>query len=239
MADEKDGDAPRDVSRRSLFKQVGAAGAAAMAATSLAAGAADAQEHAAPMHAAPASPAATMQLEALETLTAAEADTLEAMVARLIPSDENGPGAAEARAAHYIDRALTGPLRPSREAYAAGLAAIDAYAQSTKGAPFARLAAADQDAVLTAMENNVATGFVPDAAAFFNLVRAHTIQGTFCDPYYGGNANFVGWDMIAYPGLRMAVGEDEQRMKAPQPVRKSAYEDAMFTMKGSARGHRP
>ena len=34
------------------------------------------------------------------------------------------------------------------------------------------------------------------------LVRAHTIQGTFCDPYYGGNANFVGWDLIGYPGVR-------------------------------------
>jgi gluconate 2-dehydrogenase gamma chain len=239
MANEKDGDAPRDVSRRSLFKQVGAAGAAAMAGTPLAPGAAVAQEHAAQMRTAPASPAATAQLEALETLTATEADTLEAIVARLIPSDENGPGATEARAAHYIDRALTGPLRSSRAAYADGLAAIDAYAQSRKGAAFARLSAPDQDAILTDMEKNVATGFVPNAAAFFNLVRAHTIQGTFCDPYYGGNANFVGWDLIGFPGLRMAVGEDEQRMQAPKPVRASAYEDAMFTMKGGAHGHRP
>ena len=156
-----------------------------------------------------------------------------------LPTDENGPGAAEARAAHYIDRALAGPLRSSREAYAAGLAALDAYAQSKNGAPFARLSAPDQDAILADMEKNVATGFVPNAATFFNLVRAHTIQGTFCDPYYGGNANFVGWDLIGFPGLRMAVGEDEQRMKAPKPVRKSAYEDAMFTMKGGAHGHRP
>jgi gluconate 2-dehydrogenase gamma chain len=235
LAKATDDNAPRDVSRRSLFKQVGAA--AAVAGTPLAAGAIMAEDH--QEHAAPGSPAATAPLEALETLTAAEADTLEAIVARLIPSDENGPGAAEARAAHYIDRALTGPLRSSREAYAAGLAAIDAYAQSKKGATFAQLSAPDRDAVLTDVEKNVATGFVPNAAAFFNLVRAHTIQGTFCDPYYGGNANFVGWDLIGFPGLRMAVGEDEQRMKAPQPVRKSAYEEAMFTLKGSARGHRP
>ena len=45
-------------------------------------------------------------------------------------------------------------------------------------------------------------------------VRTHTIQGTFCDPYYGGNANFVGWDLIGYPGIRLAVTADEQRMKA-------------------------
>jgi gluconate 2-dehydrogenase gamma chain len=234
MASETEDDASRDVSRRSVFKRVGAAGVAALAGAPFAPSAAVAQEHASQ-----GVPVAAAPLEALETLTAAEADTLEAIVARLIPSDENGPGATEARAAHYIDRALSGPLRTSRDAYAAGLAAIDSYAMSSKGATFARLSQASQDTVLTDMEKKVATGFAPNAATFFNLVRGHTIQGTFCDPYYGGNANFVGWDLIGFPGLRMAVGEDEQRMKALKPVRMSAYDDAMFTMKGSAHGHRP
>jgi gluconate 2-dehydrogenase gamma chain len=232
MASETEDNAPRDVSRRSVFKRVGAAGAAALAGAPFAP--AVAQEHVAQRNPVTAAP-----LEALETLTATEADTLEAIVARLIPGDENDPGAAEARAAHYIDRALTGPLRTSRDTYAAGLAAIAAYAQSKKGVAFAQLSAPDQDAILTDMERNVATGFAPDAATFFNLVRTHTIQGTFCDPYYGGNANFVGWDLIGFPGLRMAVAEDEQRMKAPKPVRKSAYDEAMFTMKGGAHGYRP
>jgi gluconate 2-dehydrogenase gamma chain len=223
--------APGDVSRRSLFKRAGVAGAAAIAGGPLA----DIAPAAAQSH----PPAAASQREALETLTAAEADTLEAICARLIPSDESGPGAAEARAAHYIDRALTGPFRSSRDAYAAGLAALDAYAQTTKGNAFARLSAADQDAVLGDLEKNVATGFVPNAAAFFALVRAHTIQGTFCDPYYGGNAGFVGWDLVGYPGIRTAVDETDQRLKAPASVRKSAYDDAMFTMKGAGHGHRP
>src|SRR5258708_6523100 len=226
-------DPPHDLSRRDLFKTMGAGAAAAVAGEPLSPSTAMAQAH----------PAAAPQLEALETLTAAEADILEAVCARLIPTDENGPGAAEARAARYIDRALTGPQRTSRDAYAAGLAAIDVYAQAAKGAPFLKLSPRDQDAVLTDMENNVATGFMPNAAAFFNLVRTHTIQGTFCDPYYGGNANFVGWDLIGYPGLRMTVGPDEQRMSAPKAVRKSAYEEAMFVRKGSAtggdHGHRP
>ena len=144
------------------------------------------------------------------------------------------------RAAHYIDRALTGPLRSSREAYAAGLAAIDAYAQSKLGGAFARLSAPDQDSVLADMEKNVAAGFTPNAATFFNLVRTHTIQGTFCDPYYGGNADFVGWDLIGYPGLRLVVTADEQRMNVrAKPVRQSAYADATFTMKGGSHGHRP
>jgi len=222
-----------DPSRRDLFRQAGAA--SVVSAMTGAQFVPSAEAVAQP----PAAATAPPQLEALESLTALEADTLQAIVARLIPADENGPGAAEAGAAHYIDRALSGPLRGFREAYAAGLAALDAYALSSKGAAFVKLPVDQQDATLTDLEKNAASGFSPDGATFFNLVRTHTIQGTFCDPYYGGNANFIGWDLIGYPGIRMAVDADEQGAKAAQPVRKSAYADAMFTMKGSDHGHRP
>jgi len=79
------------------------------------------------------------------------------------------------------------------------------------------------------MEEGVATGFEPSSRGFFNLVRGHTIQGTFCDPYYGGNADFVGWDLIGYPGLRLVVTEDDQRMDAPPPRHRSAYGFGRFT----------
>jgi gluconate 2-dehydrogenase gamma chain len=174
--------------------------------------------------------------DAWETLTAAEAATLEAMTARLIPSDETGPGAREARAVRYIDRALGGALADARGSYQSGLAAVDAYARSSKGAVFVQLSDADQDAVLRDMETNTAAGFSSGAAAFFNLVRAHTIQGTFSDPFYGGNANFAGWDLIAYPGVRLAAAADDQRMdRRPNPVRRSAYDHAMFSKKRPAR----
>jgi gluconate 2-dehydrogenase gamma chain len=157
----------------------------------------------------------------------------------VIPSDTNGPGAAEARAAHYIDRALGGALASSRDIYRSGLASVDGHARRSKGASFAALSAADQDAVLRDVETNVATGFVPDAASFFNLVRAHTIQGTFCDPYYGGNASFVGWDLIGYPGVRLAVAPNDQRLGArPMPTHRSAYDHAMFSKKRPARARR-
>ena len=218
-------------SRRGFFKQVGFAGAAiAVSATPL-----GCTEE-------PAATAASSVpgREARETLNAAESDALEAIVARLIPTDENGPGAAEARAAHYIDRALAGPLRALRSSYAAGLAAIDEYAQSAKGALFARLPPADQDAILREMEAGTATGFTPSASAFFNLLRTHTIEGTFSDPYYGGNANFVGWNLIRYPGLRMGVSAEDQRLDAQlTPIRTSAYDDPMFTRGGGDHGHQP
>jgi gluconate 2-dehydrogenase gamma chain len=199
--------------------------------------------------------------EPLETLTADEAAALEAIVARLVPTDANGPGATEARAAHYIDRALGGSARnaagvaadaaagpaaggalaSSHDAYRAGLASVDAFARVSKGAPFARLTGADQDAVLRDMERNSAAGFESGggtgSAAFFNLVLAHTLQGTFGDPYYGGNRNFVGWDLLGYPGIRLAVTADQQRLDAAlTPVHMSAYDYTMFSTKKPTRG---
>jgi gluconate 2-dehydrogenase gamma chain len=225
-----DGDAtPCGLSRRELFKGASGLGAAATATAFVAA------PDLALAQAARA-PARPVRREALETLTAEELDTLEAIVARLIPSDARGPGAKEARAAHFIDKSLAGPTATNRQAYANGLAAIDVYAEEKKGAPFASLRPADQDAILTDMEKNVATGFKPSAASFFNLVRADTIQGTFSDPYHGGNADYVGWDMIGYPGIRMVVEESDQRLAKPATVRASAYDDDTFVKHGGGHG---
>ena len=194
------------VSRRELFRRLGLAGAAALVLPELdrvLAFQRDVKAGATPAGA----------------LSASEAATLAAICARLIPTDENGPGAAEARASVYIDRALTGWLAPSREAYSVGLAAVDDAARARGAKRFVDLAPAEQDAVLRSLEDT----------PFFALVRTHTIQGTFCDPAYGGNANFVGWDLIGYPGVRLNVTAADQRMGSPiTPIRRSAYDYAMF-----------
>lgn len=226
-------DDSRRFSRRTLLTRAAALGASAVVST----GALASQTRpSAPPAPGSVGPAVAPRREPLETLTASEAATLEAIVARLIPADENGPGAAEGRAAHYIDRALGGALAASRETYRSGLSAVDAYSRASKGAPFAQLPATEQDAILRDMEANIATGFTPDSRTFFDLVRAHTIQGTFSDPYYGGNAGFVGWDLIGYPGIRLAAAADDQRMdRRPVPLRRSAYDNAMFSKKRPAR----
>jgi gluconate 2-dehydrogenase gamma chain len=152
-------------------------------------------------------------------LTAVEAATLAAMCARIIPSDEAGPGAAEARASVYIDRSLAGWLAGSRQVYAEGLAQVEAAARAKHNRSFVDTTAAEQDAVLAGIEQT----------PFFALVRTHTIQGTFCDPAYGGNANFVGWDLLGYPGIRLNVTAADQGMSQyPQAIRRSAYDYAMF-----------
>src|SRR5213594_3257229 len=135
------------ISRREMLKQLGAMlGVAAIAPRALVQAQARSQGLAAVGN-------------ALVSLTPVEAETLRAIIARLIPADENGPGALEARADRFIDRALSGALRSARPTYAAGLAAVNAYAQSSKGSAFAKLSTTDQDAVLTAMQENRAAGF--------------------------------------------------------------------------------
>jgi gluconate 2-dehydrogenase gamma chain len=228
MSDETKG-----VSRRDLLKRAGMAGAALTIPVSPASPGVDEQARPA------AAPAAAPRREQIENLTAGEADLLEAICARIIPTDASGPGAREARAAHYIDRALGGALKESRPAYAAGLAALDAYSRSSRRAPFLELSARDQDSVLIDVETGAATGFTGSPGAFFAMVRTHTLQGTFGDPYYGGNANFVGWDMLGYPGVRTNVSAEDQRLgvKLP-PNHQSAYDNQMFNKAQAAhRGH--
>ncbi len=161
------------------------------------------------------------------SLTADAFQTLEAVVARLIPADANGPGALEAGAASYIDRALGNALADALARYRAGLAALDALAVERTGRAFAALDAAMQDTLLHEIDADSA----PNAAltGFVAVVLGHTIEGTFGDPRYGGNRDFIGWNLIGYPGLRLAVAASDQRMSdLPQWTRSSAYELAMF-----------
>lgn len=218
-----------EISRRDLLKRAGAVGAVGAAVPVPAQAALPAAEAAAQ--------APEPAREPLETLSPAEADTLEAMVARLIPSDANGPGAREARAAHYIDRALGGALAAVRETYLSGLTSLNAFANASKGARFSQLSPTDQDELLAALERDAVPRFgPPSAATFFNLVLGHTLQGTFGDPFYGGNRDFAGWDLLRYPGVRLAVTPDEQRLdRRPRQLHMSAYDYAMFRTRRPAR----
>jgi gluconate 2-dehydrogenase gamma chain len=121
------------------------------------------------------------------------------------------------------------------DAYRAGLAALDAYSRYTRGGPFIDLSTTDQDSVLIDVQIGAATGagvgFAGSSGSFFNMVKSHTWQGMFGDPSYGGNANFAGWDLINYPGVRLGLSPEDQRLlEADQlaPVRRSAYELGIF-----------
>jgi gluconate 2-dehydrogenase gamma chain len=140
--------------------------------------------------------------------------TLVAFIDRLIPHDELGPGAVEAGAQIYIDRVLAGPNANEKESFVKGLEAVDANAKRVHGAALADLPTEKRDQVLTAIVSD----------PFFIRARRLTIEGMFSDPYYAGNRNFAGWDLIRYPGPRPAVAAEDQALNIDvKPYRVSAY----------------
>jgi gluconate 2-dehydrogenase gamma chain len=196
----------RALSRRELLKRAGAAGV---------------------VFTLPAGTAITPT--ATGTVRRPAAATLEAVLERLIPTDSTGPGAREAQVLRYIQQALAGDLKALQGVYSGNLAALDAYAAGRFGAAFAQLAADQQDAVLRDLEAGTATGFAPSADAFFETVLEHALEGMFGDPYHGGNANFVGWDLIQFPGIKLSVPSIEQRIGTRvKPAHKSTTDYAIF-----------
>jgi gluconate 2-dehydrogenase gamma chain len=159
---------------------------------------------------------ATSDAAGSAVLTPGQSTVLEAVVDRLIPADANGPGGVESGVAQFIERSLggglAGGLAKLTPMYASGLDALDAYAKSAYGAPFASLPPQGQDAILGDLETGRASGFTPDSATFFAFVREHALEGMFSDPIYGGNKNFAGWDLVGYPGVKMPVPAADQRV---------------------------
>jgi gluconate 2-dehydrogenase gamma chain len=169
--------------------------------------------------------AATAPAGAAATLSPQQSAVLNALVARLIPADAAGPSGVDAGAVAYIEKALTGALKPVAGLYTSALTAIDAYATATFGASFTALTAAQQDAVVTDLESGKATG----STTFFQALHEHTLQGMFSDPVYGGNKTFAGWNLIGYPGVRMPVPAKYQRIGvAVPPAHMSTYADGQF-----------
>ena len=155
-------------------------------------------------------------------LTGAEFTTLKAALDRIIPNDDLGPGANEMGAFVFIDRSFSSLHKDALPLYQAGLAALDTAA-GTGG--FAGLDADKQDAILTDAEGGKLDGA---PAGFFATLVSHTREGVFCDPIRGGNANFAGWDLIGYPGVKLIwTAEDQAINSTPKPehISVAQYQD--------------
>jgi hypothetical protein len=145
------------------------------------------------------------------SFTPHEAATFEAIAARIWPGAPEDPGAREAGAAVYVDRALAGPYARFRQTYRRGIEAIDAVARKRHGTTFVNLTAAHQDALLADVEAGCLDGWLAaEGPAFFALCITHVMEGVFCDPIHGGNRDFAGWRAVGYPGPQGGYEAEEQ-----------------------------
>jgi gluconate 2-dehydrogenase gamma chain len=98
--------------------------------------------------------------------------------------------------------------------YLEGLANVESYTHAAYGKRFVELSEDQQDGVLKDVESGRATVGSTALAPFFGLVLTHTLEGMFGDPQWGGNHNFVGWELIGYPGPRYTWEEADQQLDA-------------------------
>ena len=163
-----------------------------------------------------------------EVLSPAQWASVEAIAARLIPTDGD-PGAVEAGCVNFIDKALAHEDAELKPVYDFGLAGVAAVARKRFGKPFAKLSAGQQDELLAALEDGKAPewpGGAVSSQQFFETVRAHTIFGFLADPKYGGNRDYAGWKLVRYPGPRHHVGGyTPEQMLGKQPIRAIWGED--------------
>ena len=124
----------------------------------------------------------------LKTFTRPQADVVEAMMSRILPSVDGRPCAREAGVLYFVDRALSTFNAAQKKQYLDGIADLNRRAARTvKGSSsFAALTPEQQDEVLKAIEKT----------AFFQAVRFDTICGTFALPAWGGNRDHAGWRLI-------------------------------------------
>lgn len=236
MTDNTDNaDEPRfEFTRRTFMEQTGTTGSAAvLAQIGLASGAGVAlgqDDEWQPTEEPPG-----VDEEALIELDVDEARVVQAMAARIMPSDEFGPGAVDAGVVYFIDRQLAGawgfgenfylepPFRnryegakpnqgyqtrlTPREVYKFSVDWINDYAERQYGAEFIDLSAEEQDQVLMDVEDNVPNNFKSiQPEEFFELLRQNTLEGMYCDPVYEGNRDMMGWKMKEFPGSPGALG---------------------------------
>jgi gluconate 2-dehydrogenase gamma chain len=152
-----------------------------------------------------------------------EAAFIEAAVSRLIPADEQWPGALEAAVPNYIDKQLAGawgrgerlyhsgpwqqgtpsqgyqwPFTPAKLFHTA-LAAINKELAKA-GTPFATMSPDQQDAYLRSLEAGDKDLDAVPSDVFFAQLWEFTVEGFFSDPVYAGNRDMVAWRMIGSPG---------------------------------------
>jgi gluconate 2-dehydrogenase gamma chain len=171
-------------------------------------------------------------------------------VARLIPADDQWPGAVEAGVPNYIDKQVGGawgagerlyrsgpwqtgtpsqgyqlPFTPA-ELFRTALSAINKELTQANTS-FAKMSADQQDAYLKGLEaGGKDLGGVPSDVFFAHLWES-TVEGFFSDPVYGGNRNMVAWRMIGFPGAYASYYDlvDQHGIKIDRPPM-SLAEDA-------------
>jgi len=121
--------------------------------------------------------------------SASDAADVEALASQIVPSGAT-PGAREAHAVYFIDRALSTFFAAWAQDFRPALSEFQAkFAASTlEAASFAKAGPNEQISYLKTV----------DGTPFFETVRTLTLLGMFSSPKYGGNYGGSGWKLMGF-----------------------------------------
>jgi gluconate 2-dehydrogenase gamma chain len=122
-------------------------------------------------------------------LSAGDAADVEAISAQIVPSGAT-PGAREAHAVYFIDRAMSTFFSAQAQDFRAALSEFQ-----TK---FAALHASVTSFAKASPEEQISHLKTVDGTPFFASVRTLTLLGMFSSPKYGGNYQGSGWKMMGF-----------------------------------------
>jgi len=171
-----------------------------------------------------------------EYFTPEQAAEIDALAARIIPTDET-PGAREAGVVFFVDRALQTFASSDRKLYAEGLSELQVTIREMFPGVgrFSAATSEQQDEILRSLDRNPPSNHRPFRSRppmqnFFETVRQHIILGFLIDPDSDllGNRGGAGWHAIGrepdhmfqppfghydenYPGWQPAAGEAEKK----------------------------
>jgi gluconate 2-dehydrogenase gamma chain len=151
--------------------------------------------------------AAAPTLVGFQFFSPSEGADVAAIAAQIVPSGE-APGAREAHAVYFIDRALSTFFAGWAADYRTGLAdfQVKFHAANPAAASFAAASSDEQIAFLKSV----------DHTPFFETARTLTLLGMFTSPKYGGNFQGSGWKLMGF---------EDQHIFAPP----FGYYDAEYT----------
>lgn len=161
---------------------------------------------------------------------------------RLIPADDNGPGAVSEGVPVYIDKQMElpyghgqlwymqGPFASAapelgyqsnlypRETYRRGIKAINAHCQQQFQKVFADLSHPQQEEILHALEDGKLSFEQVPGKIFFTQLLENTKEGYLADPMHGGNQTLASWKLIGFPGARADYQQVMDNPNKPYPL---------------------
>jgi gluconate 2-dehydrogenase gamma chain len=167
-----------------------------------------------------------------------EVSLLQPILSRLVPADENGPGAREAGVVNFIDRQLTTAWATGDQFYAEGPFQAGTPTQgyqdhrspaqmlreglarfgevvASRGKKFEDLGPQEQDQLLTQLEKGQLDLSPVPGPLFFQTLLDVTMEGFFSDPIYGGNQELAGWKLVGFPGYYSSYITEIERHNMP------------------------